>query len=229
MTYLMDGSTDGFDVASAGVSFVGNAGQDYTFFAWFRLTTNANQNTIMSKTDNSPSDWNRLIMHDLGAADFQLWDGITNPLIQSTPTYEDDTWRSIAAQNDVSQPRIDVFVNGVIPSYDTDQNHADLDVDNTDVLAIGYRGQGVAGEYYTGSLSNIVIWDVVLTNDEQLALASGVNPFAIEPANIKCNCPLDGNDSPENNYATPADTAAHVGTPVKYVGNPPVELLENYL
>lgn len=83
------------------------------------------------------------------------------------------------------------------------------------------------GTDLNGQLAYCCFWDVVLSSNEESALANGVNPFAIRNSNLQYNYPFDGNNSPENEYVQQANGTLKGTT--KFSGNPPVELIENYL
>ena len=80
---------------------------------------------------------------------------------------------------------------------------------------------------FNGKISYTAIWSVKLTSNQLLAIANGVNPFAIDPSNALRLFPVDGNQSPEPDYINQANVVLDGST--KFSGNPPVELLENYL
>jgi hypothetical protein len=61
--------------------------------------------------------------------------------------------------------------------------------------------------------------NVALGADERAALAAGVSPFLVRPANLKDWFPLFGFSDPEMNYATPGRGLAITGTPPS--ANPP--------
>ena len=78
-----------------------------------------------------------------------------------------------------------------------------------------------------GKLAHCAFWDAALSANEHAALAHGVNPFAIRSQSQQFYYPINGNDSPESEYVQQATLTVNNAT--KFAGNPPVELLENYL
>jgi len=83
-------------------------------------------------------------------------------------------------------------------------------------------------EFWEGKMAYFVVWNVELTDNEHSALGNGVNPFVIRKSNQLVHSPLNGNNSPENDYSGNGKTGTLDGTSKSSL-NPPVEFLENYL
>ena len=89
-------------------------------------------------------------------------------------------------------------------------------------------GANVAGaQDFDGQIFGGSFWDVALSASEHLALFHGIPAFVIRNESLQYYYPLDGNNSPENEYVQQANGTLN-GT-IKATTNPPVELLENYL
>ena len=70
-----------------------------------------------------------------------------------------------------------------------------------------------------------------MSADKVSAINNGANPFAFSSGvggNLAFYAPVNGNKSPEDNYAGQTTDGDLTGT-TKFAGNPPVDLLENYL
>ena len=76
---------------------------------------------------------------------------------------------------------------------------------------------------FDGDTGGVCFWDKLISAGAVIGLENGVNPFAIEPANIQFNIPINGNESPEPDYGQ-QDSYAVSGSPAKSSSNPPVEL-----
>jgi hypothetical protein len=60
--------------------------------------------------------------------------------------------------------------------------------------------------FWNGRIAEVAYWDVQLTDAEVTALANGVSPFRIRPADLHAYWKLHGLASPEPNCATTGDT-----------------------
>ena len=82
---------------------------------------------------------------------------------------------------------------------------------------------------WPGEMAWSVGWDVNIGATIAGALARGVNPFVVLRDNMGWDYPMydviDGRDEGPNQLPS----ATFTGSPTKFSGNPPVELLENYL
>jgi len=181
---------------------------------------------FFDKTDiTGPADWNILQMVAAGdKMDFQLYDGTNNPTVRPAGDISNDAWRCLVAGR----------ANGsIFGSHDGGTRGTDTDTftnayNNTIATTIGAREAGT-DRFCDGKLAYATIWDIDLVANDDVILSRGVNPFLIKNSNIIYFVVVEGNDSPEPNYAEPSATATLTATPLKFAGNPPVELLENYL
>lgn len=76
-----------------------------------------------------------------------------------------------------------------------------------------------------GALADVAVWNVKLTPAEVLALASGVRPNRIRPANLVFWAPLDGLASNEPSLAGVAPFTATLTGTTKTASGPPVDRL----
>jgi hypothetical protein len=91
------------------------------------------------------------------------------------PDFADDTWRHIVFVGDVSGGSI--YWDGVLQSKDTTFNGGSL-LTNKYTLPLEIGGTTRYTEDITGRISDVAIWNIALTEDQILDLASGANLIA---------------------------------------------------
>lgn len=147
--------------------------------------------------------------------------GITRAL--TTTPYTTNTWHHAAATF-VGDTERNAFKDGGSKGTDTGNSTFNSNQDRT---SIGRQMRSVPGNPWDGELAYIGFWNVELSDNEILALASGVNPFILRNDALVAYYPVDGNESPEPDYVSQQNMT--VNGAVKANVNPPVELLENYI
>ena len=68
---------------------------------------------------------------------------------------------------------------------------------STNVTIGAFQTNLAVAEYFDGSIAELGIWEVVLTDAEQLMLSKGVSPLLVRPASLMLYFPLVGRNSPE--------------------------------
>lgn len=137
------------------------------------------------------------------------------------------SWESLSCDYDRSSDANDpnCYENGSLQSETESGTPSGTAKTGIDSISIGENVAG--GGDVDAIISHVVIWDVELSSTEHLVLSRGVNPFVIQNDNLQVYYPLNGNNSPENEYAQSA--LGTVTGAIKATTNPPVELIENYL
>lgn len=120
------------------------------------------------------------------------------------------TWKHHAMRkNGTGAGALAVFTNGssvaTATSNRTIQNTANS-------LFIGQRSDNNAITAFDGRLAEVGIWDVALSDAEIAALATGVSPLLIRPANLKGYWPVYGSGSPEADLSGNGNNATITGT-----------------
>ncbi len=87
---------------------------------------------------------------------------------------------------------------------------------------IGYDPANV-GRGFPGSIADVALWNVALSASEITALARGVRPLMIRPANIIHYMPLDGLSSPEPDFSGKKNNGTLTGT--TFGSGPPITLV----
>jgi hypothetical protein len=174
---------------SASSAAVGN--HDFTISAWAKQTAQANEIIIgMNDADNSNLNAHALeIQHRnldtdrVRAMSRASGSGAT----RSNATIGEETlgeWTHVAGiwnwDGSTFTSRI-AYGNGVAGGTST----ADRLPQNLSNTVIGARADGGGlAQQYDGEISHIAIWNVILTDDQILALANGVSPLRIQRDNL---------------------------------------------
>lgn len=139
-----------------------------TISCWFK-TTQTSFGTygayLISKIGTVRKWTYSLMMIPTGKIQFQKDDGINNPIITTTSSYNDGTWYNVNVSIDGT---IRIYINGVlvISGSDTTVNSTS----NNNSLLIGSNGSngGYTGVYYNGNISNTTIYNRALSATEIL-------------------------------------------------------------
>lgn len=78
--------------------------------------------------------------------------------------------------------------------------------------SIGVGDQSTVANPFTGDIAEVAIWNIALSAADLLALSKGVSPLLIHPEALVAYWPLIGNNSPENNLKSNANTMAVIGS-----------------
>lgn len=108
-----------------------------------------------------------------------------------TTVFSIGDWHAVACTYNRETPRMDVFVDGVSEANDT--TSAGDSADGTSDLLIGARGDS-ANFFLNGTVSEVAMWDVALTDAEILSLSTSRvkrMPLQVRPASLVFYLPLD--------------------------------------
>lgn len=141
----------------------------------------------------------------------------------TTGAFSAGVWNHAAAVFNTNSSR-SAFLNGA--NKVTETTAATPGTMNLTTLGMLNRG-GSLFIPVNGRLAHCAIWDAALADDEIAALARGVNPFRIRPANI-WYWPLWGNHSPEIDLSRNAASMTLTGSPAKADDAPVAPFLMNY-
>jgi len=119
-----------------------------------------------------------------------------------------------------------VLITSNLDTTVTGDSITNIDDTTADSRVNGYNSGGSDTDM---EAAHAVTWNVSLSENEVTALTRGVNPLPIRHSNKVNWIPLDGNNDPENEYSQNQRAITTNGSPVRFTGNPPVELIENYL
>jgi len=76
------------------------------------------------------------------------------------------------------------------------------------------------GNYFDGIIDHVAVWDVILSDDEAVALSQGASPLIIRPASLKSYVPFIGRNSPEIDIISGATYSVN-GSPSASNSEPP--------
>lgn len=160
-----------------------------TLAGWFQTTTTAQWSTIIMLTKKSAAgdDFFVIGMSSAGAARAGVRNTTTGNQVGSLTTSA-DTWTHVVGTFASSTLR-EVFFNGTADGTETT---AVTFPDGMDEISIGEFGGSGGGDGMNGTIAEVGVWDVVLTDGEALALANGATPNQIRPSNLVGYWPLWG-------------------------------------
>jgi hypothetical protein len=117
---------------------------------------------------------------------------------ETTTTYSAGTWNHAAGTfTDVTTRS--AYLNGGGKATNVTPSGGVSSIQ--EVLIGGYFADPTLFGPMNGRLAEVGIWNVVLTDDEVLALSEGVSPLRVRSQNLVSYWPLYGNGSPEPNYS----------------------------
>lgn len=99
--------------------------------------------------------------------------------------YSANTWHSALATftNDTSRA---AYIDGANKGTDS----TDVAVVGPDRISVGRAGDASPGDYMSGMIAEVAVWDVALTDGDALILAAGFSPLFIKPENLVFYAPL---------------------------------------
>lgn len=111
----------------------------------------------------------------------------------SSPGWSTGVWEHVVAvKNGTGAGAQKMYRNGVFVGTAT----SNKSIQNTaNTLRVGQASDG--SQQFAGTIAEVGIWDVVLSDAEILALAAGVSPRQVRPGSLKGYWPLYGAGSPE--------------------------------
>lgn len=184
---------------------------------------------IIAKQDNFVDGigWNSVVSTS-GTVGMTVRDnGVGQKTRNSTTAVDDDNWHIVVITIDatINRSGINMSIDG---SSETMIDGADTLVNSSlapEPLRIACR-EGCTFSELAGEVANYAHYGREFPVASAQALSRGVNPFAF--GTMRIFCPLAGDKSPEPDISGNDLDGTLTGT-TKFAGNPPVELIENYL
>jgi len=198
-----------------------------TFGAWVNLDSFGDTDVITNRrVANNTNGWtldirltnptNGLVMYLFIGAGYVNLQSSANP-------FSIGNWALALGWYDGANKKI--YVNG--SSVGSSAQTGNLVQTGTQVFRIAnYVGGGLSMD---GKISHHVLWNSALTANNLLALAHGINPFAIENQNLICYNPLTGDYTIEPDYSGNGSISSSIIGSLQSNTNPPVEHLSNYI
>lgn len=170
----------------------------FTVAAWARRTDTGSFRTVLGIGDKDVTNhqW-YLQMFDFGSKSvkWEVQAGGTAANSQAPGNWVQNQWHHVAGVEASSTSRT-CYLDG---SPDATPDTTSRAPSGADRLAIGKVPESSpgAGEYFTGDIAEVGIWNVALTDAEIASLAKGVTPPNIRPGNLVFYAPIVGKHSPE--------------------------------
>lgn len=168
-----------------------------TMACWFRPADDTTRSTLINLVQ-SADDTHRWTLEAAGnvAGDtirYFAVAGGANSVAITTTGFTANTWHHCCAVEASSSDRR-VFIDGGSKGTQT----ASRVPASINRITVGAFRSGASNSLHAnGRIAEAAIWNVALTDSEVLALARGVHPLDMRPANLVAYWPLLGNDSPE--------------------------------
>jgi len=156
-----------------------------TMACWFRTDVASLFQALVSITDPDAGSQQHFTLSILGAT--QKVKATTGPYgVSTTTTISADTWHHACGVFAASNDRRVYLDGGGKGTYDDDMTPT-----NIDVTTIGIRKSlSTTYEPLSGSICEVGIWNVALTDDEVAILAKGYSPVLVHPQNLVAYWPL---------------------------------------
>ena len=148
--------------------------------------------------------------------------------VESSETFNDNAWHYVGFAYDGSSNAsgVDMSIDGVASTRNIIDDTLSLTMLNNEAPRIG--ASGFSADFWIDELAFVSVWNVEIPITHLLAISHGVPAFIINNGSDVLHAPLYGVHSPEIDEAGGNNTGTLTNT-TKFAGNPPVELLENYL
>lgn len=207
MSRDFDGSTQYLNNANAIIT-----GYPFTLVAWFYSDSLTATQWILGVSDSGSA-----------AEEFGLYaggsfagdpvslisrTGSVNRIASTTAAYATGTWTHAAGRG-ISATERYAYIDGGSEGANT-VDSTPLSLDRT---RIGVKAGSTAANYFDGKIADAAAWDIDIGVNAILALADGVSPLKISPANLVFYCPIFGVQDPERDYSANAYNMDLVNAP----------------
>lgn len=187
-----------------------------TISAWIKATSAGaagfNNASIIGKGYDEAGRWQfRFDESSAGRLAF-FKDGSTDLKVASTTTVGFGAWHHVLMTwtGSTTATTVHIYIDGTEVSYTTQTNGVTLASDVGLGMAIGNRTY--PSDYtFDGSITEVAIWNVVLTASEigQLKIRTKGTPIGIQRANLKMYLPMDDKPNGSADGATVADLSGN--------------------
>lgn len=168
----------------------------FTVAAWARRTDTGSFRTVIGIGDKDVTNhqW-YLQMYDFGSKSvkWEVQAGGTTANSTAPGNWVQNQWHHVAGVEASSTSRT-CYLDG---SPDATPDTTSRAPSGADRISIGKVAESspAAGEYFTGDVAEVGVWDVALTDAEIASLAKGVTPPNIRPANLVFYAPMVRDDT----------------------------------
>lgn len=193
MARSFNGTSDKLQYSGAVISAM-----PLTIACWF-LPNNALANELVSISDGTLTN-----IWELRLVSSKVQANVGSIAASSSTTYTTGAWHHGAAVFASSSSRAAYLDGGNKGTNASGGTNAGVNLTQI--------GVGPSSKFFNGSLAEIAIWNVVLTDAEIAALATGVRPNRVRGANIVAYWPLFGLNSPDIDYSGNKQNLTVTGT-----------------
>lgn len=188
-----------YDDASSHTSTVNSTpvtAAPFTMAGWGRTDDNTTQGTWCSVCDKDVSNNMfdaRINGSSSGRNEARIEDsGGSSSSAGTTTNASNNVWYHLAAVYESSTSR-HAYIGGGSKGSGT----ASRSPTGSDRVAVGSKGVASDGEFFSGRIGHVAIWNVALSDQEVASLAAGVLPLRMRREALVFYCPQNGNSSPE--------------------------------
>lgn len=162
-----------------------------SFACWFKTGNTANFKGLIGQQTLATMNYFQLYCEGILYAETAQNGSAANA---ASAGFTPNVWQHAAAVFAASNSR-SVYLNGGGKVTNT-TSLTPTGIDTTGVGA-GYYGGGRDGDNFDGSIAEMGVWNVALTDDDVAALGKGVSPLLVRPDGLQAYWPFYGRDSPE--------------------------------
>jgi hypothetical protein len=185
-----------------------------TQMAWIYPTSFPNTYNCIQQINDGGTGAVQMFVKSTGK---MAWYMNNSNLDPGTTTLSTNTWYNVLMRHDNTASATQTFINGA-----SDGNAPSSVVVNAVTgghYVVGFDN-GTSGRIFAGRIAHCALWNINLSNVEVAALAAGVLPGLIRPANLTFWGALDGLASPEPDYSGNKNAGTLTGTAFAF--GPPV-------
>jgi hypothetical protein len=192
----------------------------FTFCAWGYSDDATAAQCVISVGDKDTTNTRWALKFSGNAANdpvrFDVRGGGSQTEFATTTGYSVNTWHHVAAV-EASATDHRVFIDGGSKGTST----TSVSPAGADRTSIGRLADGTGGQFFSGRIAHVAIWNVALTDDEILALARRLHPVRIRPGSLVGYWPV-GVGSPDPNWAAGTTALNMTVTGTTIADNPPI-------
>ncbi len=168
-----------------------------TFSCWFK--PNASANGALMEVSHG-SDNNRIALYANSSGKVAMVSSTAGTAAEavSSTTYTAGAWNHALGTVGSATARTVLLNGGGSASNST--SIATANCAKYYIGALWANGALTAGYYFDGEIADAAVWNVVLTADEQAALAAGVSPLLVRPESLMCYHPLLARSTVEEDW-----------------------------
>jgi len=194
MARLFDDASSEYLQHSAGVLSLSGG---FSMGAWFNSDDEAVAGAICSHGKLTNIDYIKLVLTSgpSGIVRFNsIGDGSASYCDTST-SYSQDTWHHALGVY-IGETSKAVYLDGGGKGTNTSTDQGSFSPPHSYTF-IGSRAEVSTGQYFSGHLAEVAMWNTALTDDDAVMLAAGISPLLVKPQYLAAYWPVIGRTSPE--------------------------------